>query len=393
MKKICVVTGARADYGLLRWVMHEIRTTPRLQLQVAVTGAHLSPEFGLTWRNIVEDGFAIDAKVEMLLGSDTPVGVTKSLALAVAGFADALALLKPDLLLVLGDRYEILGAVSAATMARIPVAHVHGGEITEGAFDDAIRHAITKMSHLHFVAAEDYRRRVLQLGEAPERVYNVGGLGIENILRLNLLERKELEQALDFKLGLRNLLVTFHPVTLEPGNSAAQMAELLAALDRLPDTRLLFTMPNADNESRQLGEMLRSFVANRPNIAKMWTSLGQLRYLSCLRYVDGVVGNSSSGLTEAPSFRIGTINVGERQQGRLKATSVIDCEPTRDDISGALQKLYSEAFRKSLPEVSNPYGEGGAASRIAAILVSYEPCSLLKKKFHDLPALVLSNNE
>jgi GDP/UDP-N,N'-diacetylbacillosamine 2-epimerase (hydrolysing) len=256
-----------------------------------------------------------------------------------------------------------------------------------------MRHAITKMSHLHFVAAEDYRRRVLQLGEAPERVYNVGGLGIDNILRLNLLERKELEQALDFKLGLRNLLVTFHPVTLEPGGSAAQMAELLAALDTLPDTRLLFTMPNADNENRQLSEMLHSFVADRPNIAKMWTSLGQLRYLSCLRYVDGVVGNSSSGLTEAPSFRIGTINVGQRQQGRLKATSVIDCEPNRDDISAALQKLYSGAFRKSLPKVSNPYGEGGAASRIAAILASSEPGSLLKKKFHDLPALVSSIHE
>jgi len=393
MKKICVVTGTRADYGLLRWVMHEIRATPRLQLQVAVTGAHLSPEFGLTWRDIVEDGFAIDSRVEMLLSSDTPVGVTKSLALAVAGFADAIALLKPDLLLVLGDRYEILGAVSAATMARIPVAHLHGGEITEGAFDDAMRHSITKLSHLHFVAAENYRRRVLQLGEAPERVYNVGGLGIDNILRLNLLERKELEQALAFKLGLRNLLVTFHPVTLEPGNSAAQMAELLAALDTLPDTRLLFTMPNADNENRQLSEMLHSFVADRPNIAKIWTSLGQLRYLSCLRYVDGVVGNSSSGLTEAPSFRIGTINVGQRQQGRLKATSVIDCEPKRDDISAALQKLYSEAFRKSLPKVSNPYGEGGAASRIAAILASCEPGSLLKKKFHDLPDLVTSSHE
>jgi GDP/UDP-N,N'-diacetylbacillosamine 2-epimerase (hydrolysing) len=282
MKKICVVTGTRADYGMLRWVMHEIKAAPELQLQVAVTGAHLSPNFGLTWRNIVEDGFAIDAKVEMLLGSDTPVGITKSLSLAVAGFADVLSALQPDLLLVLGDRYEILGAVTAATMARIPVAHLHGGEVTEGAFDDSIRHAITKMSHLHFVAAEDYRRRVLQLGEVSEHVHNVGGLGIDNILRLKLLDLAELERSLDFKFGPRNLLVTFHPVTLEPGASAVQMAELLAALDSLPETRLMFTMPNADTESYQLGEMLQAFAARRPNTAKVWTSMGQLRYLSCL---------------------------------------------------------------------------------------------------------------
>lgn len=385
MKKICVVTGTRADYGLLRWVMHEITAEPELQLQVAVTGAHLSPEFGLTWRNIVEDGFAIDAKVEMLLGSDTPVGITKSLSLAVAGFAEALAALRPDLLLVLGDRYEILGAVTAATMARIPVAHLHGGELTEGAFDDSMRHAITKMSHLHFVAAEDYRRRVLQLGEAPQHVYNVGGLGIDNILRLKLLERAELEQSLDFNLGQHNLLVTFHPVTLEPGASAAQMAELLSALDDLPDTRLLFTMPNADTESRQLGEMLHAFVARRPDTAKVWTSLGQLRYLSCLRHVDGVVGNSSSGLAEAPSLRIGTVNIGERQQGRLKAASIIDCAPTREDITRALQTLYSEAFRKQLSEVINPYGEGGASARIVSILTRCTLDDLLKKRFHDLP--------
>lgn len=390
MKKICVVTGTRADYGLLRWVMHEITATPGLHLQVAVTGAHLSPEFGLTWRNIVEDGFTIDAKVEMLLGSDTPVGITKSLGLAVAGFADALAILRPDLLLVLGDRYEILGAVSAATMARIPVAHLHGGESTEGAFDDAMRHAITKMSHLHFVAAEEYRWRVIQMGEAPEHVHNVGGLGIDNLLRLQLLERVELEKALDFKFGPRNLLVTFHPVTLEPGASAAQMGELLVALDALPDTHLLFTMPNADTESRQLGEMIQNYVASHSDTAKVWTSLGQLRYLSCLRHVDGVVGNSSSGLTEVPSFHIGTVNVGERQQGRLKAASVIDCVPTRHDIARALQQLFSEEFRTRLPQVNNPYGEGGVAVKIATILSSCEPSALLKKKFHNLPITCFS---
>ena len=384
-KKICAVTGTRADYGLLRWVMQEIADAPELQLQVAVTGAHLSPEFGLTWHSIVEDGFAIDAKVEMLLGSDTPVGITKSLGLAVAGFADALAALRPDILLVLGDRYEILGAITAATMARIPVAHLHGGEVTEGAFDDAMRHAITKMSHLHFVAAEDYRRRVLQLGEAPENVHNVGGLGIDNILRLKLLGRAELEQSLDFKLGPRNLLVTFHPVTLEPGRSAAQMAELLAALEKLHDTHLLLTMPNADTESRLLAEMVRKFVERNPGTAKAWTSLGQLRYLSCMQYVDGVVGNSSSGLLEAPSFHLGTVNIGDRQLGRLKASSVIDCAPLRQDIARALDVLFSEDFRNLLPEVCNPYGEGGAAVKIAGLLATCDPSELLKKKFRDLP--------
>jgi GDP/UDP-N,N'-diacetylbacillosamine 2-epimerase (hydrolysing) len=385
MKKICVVTSTRADYGLLRWVMHEISQRPELQLQIAVTGSHLSPEFGLTWQCIVEDGFTVDAKVEMLLGSDTPVGVTKSLGLAICGFADALATLQPDVLLVLGDRYEILGVVAAATMARIPVAHLHGGELTEGAFDDAIRHAITKMSHLHFVAADEYHHRLLQMGEAPEHVHNVGGLGLDNLLRLQLLECPALEASLDFKFGARNLLITFHPVTLEPRGSAAQMEELLAALDGLHDTHLLFTMPNADTESRQLAEMVRKFVKRHPETAKVWTSLGQLRYLSCLQYVDGVVGNSSSGLLEAPSFHLGTVNIGDRQLGRLKASSVIDCAPLQQDIARALDVLFSDDFRNLLPEVRNPYGEGGAAVKIAGILATCDPSELLKKKFRDLP--------
>ncbi len=384
MKKICVVTGTRAEYGLLRWVMEGILQSPVLELQLIATGMHLSPEFGLTVEAIEEDGFQVDRKVEMLLSSDTAVGVTKSMGLGMIGFADALTELKPDLMVVLGDRYELLSAAAAAMVARVPIAHLHGGETTQGAFDEAIRHSITKMSHLHFVAAEEYRRRVIQLGEEPERVYNVGGLGIDNILRLKLLTREELEAALDFKLATRNLLITFHPVTLEHGTSAGQMDELLAALSELEDTGLIFTMPNADTEGRVLFEKIEAFCAQHPQ-ARAYTSLGQLRYLSCLQHVDGVVGNSSSGLLEVPSFKKGTINIGERQRGRLRAASVIDCEPERASISTALDELFSDDFQSNLPMVENPYGNGGASETIVQALEQRSLNDLLKKRFYDYP--------
>lgn len=384
MKKICVVTGTRAEYGLLRWVMEGIRQSPVLELQLIATGMHLSPEFGLTVEAIEEDGFQVDRKVEMLLSSDTAVGVTKSMGLGMIGFADALAELKPDLMVVLGDRYELLSAAASAMVARVPIAHLHGGETTQGAFDEAIRHSITKMSHLHFVAAEEYRRRVIQLGEEPERVYNVGGLGIDNILRLKLLTREELEEALDFKLAPRNLLITFHPVTLEHGTSAGQMDELLAALSELEDTGLIFTMPNADTEGRVLFEKIEAFCAQHPH-ARAYTSLGQLRYLSCLQHVDGVVGNSSSGLAEVPSFKKGTINIGDRQRGRLRAASVIDCEPERASITAALDELFSDDFQSKLPMVENPYGNGGASETIVHVLEQRSLDDLLKKRFYDYP--------
>ena len=382
-RKICVVTGTRAEYGLLRWVMEGIRETPGLELQTIVTGMHLSPEFGLTYREIEGDGFGIDCKVEMLLSSDTPVGLTKSMGLGLIGCGEALEQLKPNLVLVLGDRFEILCAVVAAMIARIPVAHLHGGESTEGAFDEAIRHSITKMSHMHFVAAEEYRKRVIQLGEHPERVFLVGGLGVDNIKKLSLLDRPALESALDFKLGVRNLLVTFHPVTLENATATQQMAELLDALDALRDTHLIFTLPNADTGGRELFDMIEKFVAIHAN-ARAYNSLGQLRYLSCIRHVDGVVGNSSSGLAEAPSFRKGTINIGDRQRGRLRAESVIYCGPDRQSIAAAVQTLYSPAFQSRLKTVSNPYGEGGASEKIVEV-VRYHPLdAVLKKYFYDL---------
>jgi GDP/UDP-N,N'-diacetylbacillosamine 2-epimerase (hydrolysing) len=382
-RKICIVTGSRAEYGLLRWVMEGVQQTLGLELQIVATGMHLSPEFGLTYQEIEKDGFRIDSKVEMLLSSDTPSGLAKSMGLGLIGFGDALQQLQPNLMLVLGDRFELFSAVAAAMVAQIPVAHLHGGESTEGAFDEAIRHSITKMSHLHFVAAEEYRKRVIQLGEHPDRVFFVGGLGIDNIKKLNLLDRSALETALEFKLGPKNLLITFHPVTLENKTSAKQMVELLAALGALDDTHLVFTMTNADTHGRVIVDMIKQFVVDHPN-ARAYTSLGQLRYLSCIKYMDGVVGNSSSGLIEVPSFAKGTINIGDRQRGRLKAKSVIDCDPDRQSIANALEHLYSDTFRKKLESVHNPYGEGGASKKIVDILKEHSLEFILKKPFHNL---------
>jgi GDP/UDP-N,N'-diacetylbacillosamine 2-epimerase (hydrolysing) len=383
-RKICIITGTRADYGLLRWVMQGIKDDAELTLQIIATGMHLSPEFGCTYQAIKQDGFQIDRRVEVLTSSDTAVGIAKSMGLGMIGFADTLHELQPDLIVVLGDRFEIFAAVSAALVARIPVAHLHGGETTEGAFDEALRHSITKMSHLHFVAAEQYRQRVIQLGEQPDRVFLVGGLGIDNIKHLQLLTRTDLEASLDFKLGVKNLLITFHPVTLETSTAASQMQELLAALAQLKDTQLIFTLPNADTDGRVLIEMLQSFVKQHPN-ARAYTSLGQLRYLSCIALVDGVVGNSSSGLTEVPSFNKGTINIGDRQRGRLQACSVINCEPTQESIASALTQLYSAAFQASLTKVINPYGEGGASAKVVNTLKHYSLDDVVKKTFYNLP--------
>lgn len=382
-KKICVVTGTRAEYGLLYWLMKGIEQESDLQLQLIVTGMHLSPEFGLTYKE-VEKEFKIDKKVEMLLSSDTPVGITKSMGLAQIGFADAFAELQPDLLIVLGDRYEIFAAASAAMIARIPIAHLHGGETTEGAFDEAIRHAITKMSHLHFTAAEVYRNRVIQMGEAPERVFNVGGLGIENIKRLPLLNQADFEQAINFKLASKNLLVTFHPVTLENATAQGQFANLLAALDALTHTHLIFTKANSDTDGRIINQMIDDYVSQNPDKAIAFTSMGQLRYLSAMQFVDAVVGNSSSGLIEAPSFKIATINVGDRQKGRLKASSVVDCAPNTQAISAALQTVYSSAFQTQLAGCENPYGKGQSSAQIVATIKTVSLTTLLQKQFYSL---------
>lgn len=383
-RRICIVTGTRAEYGLLRGVIEGVSEAPDCTLQLVATAAHLSPEFGLTYREIEEDGYSIAERVEILLSSDTAVGVAKAIGLGMIGFAETFARLKPDIVVVLGDRFEILAAATAALVAGIPIAHLHGGEMTEGAFDEAIRHSVTKMSHLHFVAAAPYRDRVIQLGEDPERVFLVGGLGVDAIKRIELLDRPALEEALDFRLGKRSLLVTFHPPTLEAEVAADQMRALLAALDSLgPETHLIFTMPNADPGSRTLRAMIEGFVTRHPN-ARAHTSLGQFLYLSCMRHMDGVVGNSSSGITETPSFRIGTIDIGDRQSGRLKAASVIECAPKREAIEAALERLFSDEFKASLADIESPYGTGEASAAIVAVLRSHPLEGLVKNRFHDV---------
>jgi GDP/UDP-N,N'-diacetylbacillosamine 2-epimerase (hydrolysing) len=384
LKKILVVTGTRAEYGLLRWVIDGIAKSNLLELQLCVTGMHLSPEFGLTYKEIEKDGYSIDSRVEMLLSSDTASGVTKSMGLGLISFADEFERLKPDLILILGDRYEIMCVAMAATIARIPIAHLHGGEATEGLIDEPIRHSVTKMSHLHFVAAEEYRKRVIQLGENPERVFRVGGLGIDNFLKLDLLSKQKLENSLDFELGTKSMLVTFHPVTLESNTSGEQMRELLNALSEFKDHKIVFTMPNADTDGREIFKLIESFCKDNHN-CRAFTSLGQLRYLSCLKYVGLVVGNSSSGLLEVPSFNIPTVNIGDRQKGRLKAASVIDCNPEERQITASINKAISAEFKNSCKLVKNPYGEGGASKIILQRLEEIDCTNLLKKKFFDIP--------
>jgi GDP/UDP-N,N'-diacetylbacillosamine 2-epimerase (hydrolysing) len=383
IQKICIVTGSRAEYGLLYWLMKEIQYEPDLELQLIATGMHLSPEFGCTYKEIEKDGFYINKKIEMLLSSDTPVSISKSMGLAQISFAEAYDDLKPDIIAVLGDRYEIFSAASAAMIARIPIAHLHGGETTEGAFDEAIRHSITKMSHLHFTATEEYRRRVIQLGEHPDSVFNVGGMGIENIKRLKLLTKKQFEVSINFKLAKKNILVTFHPVTLENSTSKNQFQELLNALDELYETNIIFTKANSDTNGRVINQMIESYVLEKPNTVA-FTSLGQLRYLSALQFVDVVVGNSSSGLIEVPSFKIGTINIGNRQKGRIRAKSVIDCKPEKNSIKEAFIRLYKLEFQNSLKHVKNPYGDAMTSKPVINILKNIDLSNILIKKFNDI---------
>lgn len=382
-RKICVITGTRAEYGLLYLLMKEIQDDTSLQLQIIATGMHLSPEFGLTYKEI-EKEFKIDKKIEMLLSSDTPVGISKSMGLAQISFADAYEELQPDIIVVLGDRYEIFSAVSAAMVCRIPVAHLHGGETTEGAFDESIRHSITKMSHLHFPCTDEYRNRVVQLGESPERVFNFGATGIDNIKKLSLLDKTAFEESINFKLNKKNILVTFHPVTLENSTSKEQFQVLLDAIDKLKDTNIIFTKANSDTDGRIINQMIDDYVAKNTDKSVGFTSLGQIRYLSALQFVDAVVGNSSSGIIEAPSFKMGTINIGDRQKGRTITTSIIDCKPDKADIDSAFAKLYSDEFQSDLKNTHSPYGNGNAVKQIYNVLKTYNLTGLLKKSFYDL---------
>lgn len=384
-RKIGVVTGSRAEYGLLNWLMHEIEKDPELDLQVIVTGSHLSPEFGLTYRDIEADGFHVDEKIEMLVSSDTPTGITKSMGLAVIGFADAFQRLKPDIIVVLGDRYEIFAAAQAAMMARVPIAHIHGGELTEGMVDEAIRHALTKMAHLHFTASEQYRTRVIQLGEQPACVFNFGAPGLENIRKLQLIPCETLEQELGLKIHRPCFLITYHPVTLKSDENSKAMEELLSALERFDDATIIFTLPNADADGRGLKNMVLEYVDSHRERARFFTSLGSLKYLSALKVADVVIGNSSSGIIEAPFLGTVTVNIGDRQEGRLKAGTVIDCRERADDIANAIQKALSVEMQDSALTVTSLYGNGHTAFNIKEILKNTRLEGILAKKFHDLP--------
>ncbi len=384
MKKLCVITGTRAEYGLLRPLVKKINGEDKIQLQLIATGMHLSPEFGLTYKEIELDGFIIDEKIEMLLSSDTPVGISKSMGLAMIGFADAFKKLKPDMVVVLGDRYEIFAAASAATVARIPIAHLHGGETTEGAFDEAFRHAITKMSYLHFTSTEQYRKRVIQLGENPERVFCVGAIGIESIKQLRLLDKNQLEKDLKFTFDKMTALVTFHPVTLEESTSGQQFKELLNALNRFRDMKIIFTKANSDTDGKIINYMIDDYVKNNNDKSIAFTSMGQLRYLSAMNYLDLVIGNSSSGIIEAPSFRIPTVNIGDRQKGRIQGETVINCEPVECEIIKAIELGLSSKFKERVKNVENPYGDGNVTEKVLNILKEYlSKDIMLKKTFYD----------
>ena len=382
-RKVCIVTGSRAEYGLLYWLIKEVEADKNFKLQLIATGMHLSSEFGLTYKEIEKD-FKIDKKIDMHLSSDTSAGISKSMSIAQTSFAKAYIELKPDIVVVLGDRYEIFSAVSSAMISRIPIAHLHGGEATEGSIDEAIRHCITKMSHLHFTATEEYSKRVIQLGENSKRVFNVGGAGIENIKRLKLLTKVKFEKSINFKLKKKNVLVTFHPVTLEVKTSKKHFQELLNSIDELEDTNIIFTKANSDADGKIINQMIDKYISKNSDKSIGVASLGQLNYLSALQYVDFVIGNSSSGLLEVPSFKIGTINIGDRQKGRIKADSVVDCLPNKKSIKKAIKLVYSKKFQKFLKDVKNPYGDGCASKKIIKVLKSVKLENILKKTFFDI---------
>ena len=384
-RKICVVSGTRADFGLLTPLLNEVNNDKYLELQLILTGMHLSPEFGSTFKE-VEKQFNIDKKVEMVLSSDSAIGVSKSMGLAQISFAEAFNNLKPDLVLVLGDRYEIFSVVTTAMMHKIPIAHLSGGEITEGAIDDSIRHAITKMSHLHFVATEEYKNRVIQLGENAEYIYNFGELGLDNLKKIEFLNKEAFEASIDFKLFKKSLLIAYHPTTLETTlDIKKDFITLLEQLDSLEETSLIFTKSNSDEGGRMINTLIDNYVALNNHKAKVFTSLGQLRFLSALQHVDAMIGNSSSGIVEAPSFKLATINIGNRQKGRLQAENVINTSTKPIELKRAFDILYSNDFQNRLQYVVNPYfREGNVSQKIKDVLKNVNLKNIINKKFFDL---------
>jgi UDP-hydrolysing UDP-N-acetyl-D-glucosamine 2-epimerase len=383
-RNICVYTSTRAEYGLLRSVMQEIRAAETLQLQILASGMHLSPEFGMTIQEVRADGFEPDEAIEILLSGDTPAAICKSMGLAMIGYGEALQRLKPDLVVVLGDRFETFCIAAAAQVCRVPLAHIHGGETTEGAVDEAFRHSITKMSHLHFASCEEYRQRIIQLGEVPDRVFNVGALGVENIRRMALMERSNLAESIGFNLEKPYFLVTFHPVTLEKDTSKKQCESLLDALDAFPEYNVIFTKANTDADGRVINRLIGEYAEKRPDRCLAVASLGSLRYLSALQYATAVIGNSSSGIMEAPSFKVPTVNIGDRQKGRIRVESVMDCEPAAASIIASIQKIVSPEWKEVLKRITNPYEQAGTAVRIVEKIALLCSTVSMKKSFHNL---------
>ena len=386
MKRIGIMTGTRAEYGLLKPLMQEINKDNDLELYLIVSGMHLSPEFGMTYQEIEEDGFEINAKVEMLLSSDSPAGISKSIGLGVIGFADEFQRADLDMLILLGDRYEALSAAISAMVMRIPIAHLHGGELTEGAIDEGIRHSITKMSYLHFTSTEQYRNRVIQLGENPERVFYVGALGVENIKKIDLMTKEELERSIHFEIDENTVIVTYHPVTLENNTVEEQFLNLLEVLDRNPKIRMIFTKANADTNGRIVNELIDKYAAQNSERACAFMSLGQKRYLSALKYCRIVIGNSSSGIIEAPSFGKPIINIGDRQKGRICADSVINCGYTQQEIQQAMETALTEEFENKARNCRNPYEKENTAANIISVIKDYllNDKIKLKKGFYDI---------
>ncbi len=385
MRKICIFTGSRAEYGLLRWVMQGIQDTLELTLQVVASGMHLSSEFGMTIQEIRADGFEPDETIEILLSSDTPTAICKSMGLALIGYGEALQRLKPDMVVVLGDRFETFCMAAAAQVCQIPLAHIYGGDTTEGAIDEAFRHSITKMSHLHFASCEVYRQRIIQLGEDPDRVFNVGALGVENIRNMSLMERSELAESIGFNLERSYFLATFHPVTLEKDASEGQFQSLLDALDAFPEYNVIFTKANADTDGRIINRLIDEYAEKRPERCLAVTSLGVHRYLSAMKYATAVIGNSSSGIVEAPSFKIPTINIGDRQKGRVRAGSVIECKPSATSIKAAINEGISPKFQGALKDTENLYEKAGTACGIVSEIAAVDLAGLLKKSFYNIP--------
>lgn len=384
MRKICVFTGTRAEYGLLTPLMREIADDPNLILQILVSGMHLSPEFGQTFRNIEADGFHITEKVEILLSSDSPTAISKSVGLGLISFSDALIRMQPDLLVILGDRFEAFAAAASAMLCRIPIAHIHGGEATYGLIDEPIRHSITKMSHLHFTSTAEYQKRVIQLGEHPDRVFNVGALGVEAIQNLTLLGKDSLEKQLHFSLQEPFIIVTFHPITLEYQSAGGQFKNLLKAINKFPKLKIIFTKANADTDGRIINQLIDEYQEQHREHSIAFSCMGQLRYLSAMKYAQAVVGNSSSGIIEAPSFNIPTINIGDRQKGRLMGTSIINCRPVAEEIEAALRLALSPEFSTALKTNKNPYEKAGTAMAIKEVIKRADLSDILKKEFYDL---------